>query len=132
MKISEQPYDDNYWKIAAWKAAVKLTVDIEHIFSNVSDHYLSRNLIAISLDLSSYISLGFEERDYSRSVSWLRKARQLCTTIRTRLYLAKEMMVVNENTIEKLIEQSREVATLLSKSMQTLNDLRMNTKKQEL
>lgn len=132
MKIPEQPYDDNYWKIAAWKAAVSLTVDIEQIFSNVGDHYISRNLIAISLDLSSFISLGFEERDYSLSVAWLRKARQLCTTIRTRLYLAKEMMVVNENTIEKLIEQSREVATLLSKSMQIIHDLRMNTKEQEL
>ena len=128
MNDLEQPYDDNYWKIKAWKAAVRLTVDINKIFSNFSEHYISRDLMDISLDLSSHISLGFEERSYSRSVYWLRKAKQLCTTIRTRLYLAKEMMVVNKNTVEKLIEQAREVATLLSKSMEITKEIKRNSK----
>ena len=126
----EQPYDDNYWKIKAWKAAVRLTVDIDNIFSNFSEHYLSRDLMDITLKLSSHISLCFEERSYTRSVYWLRKAKQLCTTIRTRLYLAKEMMVVNKNTVEKLIEQAREVATLLSKSIEVMQELKSNTKNQ--
>lgn len=124
MNDIEQPYDDNYWKIEAWKAAVRLTVDIDKIFSNFSEHYISRDLMDISLDLSSHISLGFEERSYSRSVYWLRKAKQLCTTIRSRLYVAKELMIANENTIEKLIEQAREVATLLSKSMEITKSIK--------
>ena len=130
MNDLEQSYDDNYWKIEAWKAAVRLTVDIDNIFSNFSEHYLSRDLMDITMDLSSHISLGFEERSYTRSVYWLRKAKQLCTTIRTRLYLAKEMMVVNKNTVEKLIEQAREVATLLSKSIEVMQELKSNTKNQ--
>ncbi|MCF8334860.1 MAG: four helix bundle protein [Bacteroidales bacterium] len=123
MNDLEQPYDDNYWVIEAWKAAVRLTVDIDKIFSNFTDHYISRDLMTITLDLSSHISHGFEERNPTRSIGWLRKAKQLCTTIRTRLYLAREMMVVNKNTIEKLIEQAREVATLLSKSMEITKDI---------
>jgi|GEM_PF-1255585 hypothetical protein len=130
MNTTAQPYDDNYWKIAAWKAAIRLTVDIEQVFSTFSDHIISRDLIKISLNLSSHISLGFEERNHGRSVWWLRKARQLCTTIRSRLYLAKEMMVVNKDTIEKLIEQAREVATLLSKSIEVMQELKSNTKNQ--
>lgn len=123
-----QPYDDNYWKIEAWKAAVCLTVDIDKIFSNFSEHYISRDLMDITLDLSSHISLGFEEHSYARSVYWLRKARQLCTTIRSRLYVAKELMIANENTIEKLIEQAREVATLLSKSMEITREIKLDSK----
>ena len=130
MNDIQQPYDDNYWKIEAWKAAIRLTVDIEQVFSTFSDHIISRDLIKISLNLSSHISLGFEERNHGRSVWWLRKARQLCTTIRSRLYLAKEMMVVNNDTIEKLIEQAREVATLLSKSIEVMQELKSNTKNQ--
>lgn len=131
MNDIQQPYDDNYWKIEAWKAAVRLTVDIDKIFSNFTEHYISRDLMDITLDLSSQISLGFEERNYTRSVYWLRKAKQLCTTIRTRLYLAQEMMVVNKNTVEKLIEQAREVATLLSKSIEMINSIKhkKNTQK---
>ena len=124
MNDLEQPYDDNYWKIEAWKAAVRLTVDINKIFSNFSEHYISRDLLDITLNLSSHISLGFEEHSYARSVFWLRKARQLCTTIRSRLYVAKELMIANENTIEKLIEQAREVATLLSKSMEMTKNIK--------
>jgi len=129
MNDIEQPYDDNYWKIEAWKAAVRLTVDIDKIFSNFNEHYVSRDLMRITLNLSSHISLGFEERNHSRSIYWLRKAKLLCTTIRSRLYLAKEMMVVNKNTIEKLIEQTREVATLLSKSMEIIKKYNDTTQK---
>ena len=124
MNDIEQPYDNNYWKIEAWKAAVRLTVDIDKIFSNFSEHYISRDLMDITLNLSSHISLGFEEPSYARSVFWLRKARQLCTTIRSRLYVAKELMIANENTIEKLIEQAREVATLISKSMKMTKNIK--------
>ncbi|MDZ7777507.1 MAG: hypothetical protein U5L09_18805 [Bacteroidales bacterium] len=71
MNTTAQPYDDNYWKIAAWKSAIRLTVDIEQVFSTFSDHIISRDLIKISLNLSSHISLGFEERNHGRSVWWL-------------------------------------------------------------
>lgn len=127
MKDYKQPLDDNYWKIEAWKTAVSLAVDIEKIFSNFTEHYISRDLQGLALDLSSHISLGFEEQNHLRSVYWLRKAKQLCTTIRTRLYLSGEMMVVNENTIERLIEKVRKVSTLLSKSMEIANDIKLNS-----
>lgn len=109
--------DENYWKISAWQAAIALTVEMEHTFKHHNPHFITQDTLLLATELSSQISLGFEEQSPNKSLVWLHRAKQVCTRIRTRLYLAKEMVVLNQKIVTHLIEKTREVATLLTKAI---------------
>lgn len=114
-------FDDNYWAIRAWRSSIDLSVEMEKVFSNFKTHHLLDDMLKIGLEISSQIAIAFEERKPSESARFLENAKHACTKLRTRLYLAKEMMVMNQNIASKLIELTHEVATLLSKALETIH-----------
>lgn len=113
-------FDNNYWEIKAWRASIALSMEMDKIFSNLSGHHLLDDMLKIGLEISSQIAISFEEREHQLAVKYLGKAKRSCTNLRTRLYLAKEMLLINQNLAMKLIERTREVATLIAKALEII------------
>ncbi len=114
-------FDENYWAIRAWRSSISLSVEMEKVFINLTQHHLFDDMLKTGLEISSQIAIAFEERKHQKSIGFLVKAKHACTRLRTRLYLAKEMLILNQNMAVKLIEKTREVATMLSKALETIH-----------
>ena len=69
--------------------------------------------------IPSNIAEGFERESNKEFVRFLFIAKASCGELRTQIYLAQELNIIDKNNSEELLEQTKKVSAMLYKLIRT-------------
>lgn len=102
-----------------WKDSMELTKKIYMLFSNCKDYSFRDQLQRSSVSIPSNIAEGFERQSNKEFIHFLFIAKASCGELRTQLYLAESLNIIQKTDAEELLEYSRKVSAKINKLIQT-------------
>ncbi len=106
--------------LEVWKRACQLAVAIYEALRDCKDFGIRDQMQRAGVSIASNIAEGSERggKDFSR---FLRIAQGSCAELRTQVYIAKKIGVVNDNDFPRLINELKEIAKMLRGLRKSLN-----------
>ena len=103
--------------ILSWQKARILTRDIycatrTHDFAR--DFGLASQIQRASVSIMSNIAEGFERDSNREFLRFLSIAKASCAEVRSQLYIAHDIHYIDEQTLQKLLDQATEIGRLIS------------------
>ncbi|MEQ8660726.1 MAG: four helix bundle protein, partial [Gammaproteobacteria bacterium] len=102
--------------LAAWNRACQLTVETYKALASCADSNFRDHVTRSSLAVPTRIADGYERRSRPQFAENLRAARGSCAEMRTQLYIAADVGLLEAGTAHRLIAEALQV----SKMLQTL------------
>lgn len=121
---------EKFEDLTAWQKSRDLTRDIYEVTRQEAfarDCALREQMQGIAVSIMSCIAAGFESGGKGEYQHYLSDAKALCADIRSLLYVAKDLGYLDEDTFNKLMKQSSEVARILGGLRPSVQRIR-NTK----
>lgn len=105
--------------LEVWKESCQLAVEVYHALKECKDFGLRDQLQRSSVSIPSNIAEGFERNSNKEFIQFLYISKSSCGELRTQLYISKAVSLIDEQTIEVLIERTRKISAMLYKLIQT-------------
>ncbi|MCB1748812.1 MAG: four helix bundle protein [Gammaproteobacteria bacterium] len=102
--------------LQAWTRACGLASDTYRAMGACSDRVFREQVTRASLAVAASIAEGYERGSRPQFAQYLRSARGSCAELRTQLYIAADIGLVENDTAHRLVAELLE----LSKTLQTL------------
>ena len=106
--------------ISAWQKARELTVQVYSSFVNSRDFGFKDQIQRASVSIMNNIAEGFERQTDKEFHQSLYIAKGSCAEVRSMLYLASELKMVETNSLERLTEMTIETSKILSGLIKSL------------
>jgi len=103
-----------------WKRACQLAVSDYEVTRNWKDYGLKNQLERASVSIASNIAEG-SERGGKDFVRFLRIAAGSAAEVRTQIYIAKRIGLVDEQNFESLIHETKGISKMLSGLIKSLS-----------
>ena len=100
--------------ILSWQKSKQLTVLIYKQFSDSKDFGFRDQIQRASVSILNNIAEGFERKSNKELKLYLYYAKGSCGEVRSMLYLAFDLNIINEKDFKLLYELSLEISKLLS------------------
>ena len=106
-----------------WKKACQLAVRLYGLLADCRDYGLKDQIQRAAVSIASNIAEGSERggRDFAR---FLAIARGSAAELRTQLYIAAKIGILEDSTMRELVEETKQISKMLfalSKSLNTEN-----------
>ncbi len=105
--------------LVVWKEAMILTVNLMKELTCWKNFGLKTQLERSSISIPSNIAEGYERKSNKEFIQFLCIARGSCSELRSQLYICQELELTDKLTVQKLLENSREISAMLSKLIET-------------
>ena len=105
---------DRFEDIIAWQKSKKLTIAIYCAFTDCKDYDFKNQIKRASVSIMNNIAEGFERQTNNEFRHFAFVAKGSCGEVRSMLYLAKELKILKQDEIERLILQSEEWINIFS------------------
>ena len=102
-----------------WKEGMRLARDIYKRMQNSRDYGLRDQMQRAAVSIPSNIAEGFERKSNKEFIQFLFIAKSSCGELRTQIYLAIEIGVIEKNDGSELIERTRKISAMLYKLITT-------------
>lgn len=112
---------NTFEEIIAWQKAKELSIMIYKTFSSSRDFGFKDQIQRASVSVMNNIAEGFERRSDNEFRQSLYVAKGSCAEVRSMLYLANELSMINEIQFEEIQQLSRETCRILSGLIKSLN-----------
>ena len=106
--------------IIAWQKARELTVQVYSAFVNSRDFGFKDQIQRASVSIMNNIAEGFERQTDKEFHQSLYIAKGSCAEVRSMLYLASELKMVETYSLERLTEMTIETSKILSGLIKSL------------
>ncbi|MBP8304916.1 MAG: four helix bundle protein [Phycisphaerae bacterium] len=111
----------SFEELEVWKRACQLAVRLYELLADCRDYGLKDQIQRSAVSIASNIAEGSERagRDFARFLSM---ARGSAAELRTQLYIAAKVDVLEDGTMQELVEEARQISRMLfalSKSLKT-------------
>ncbi|MCW3786555.1 four helix bundle protein [Plebeiibacterium sediminum] len=106
--------------IIAWQKAKELTVTIYIKLKTCKDYSLKDQIQRASVSIMNNVAEGFERKSNKEFIYFLYVAKGSCAEVRSMLYLALELNILEEDETNELISLSIEISRMLSGLIKTL------------
>jgi len=93
-----------------WKFSTELCIDVYQVFKNCKDFGLKDQIQRASVSISSNIAEGFERGSNKEFIHFLYYAKGSCSELRTQIYIASRIGVLDEEISKKLIARINEIS----------------------
>ncbi len=104
---------EKFEDLIVWKESMRLAVDIYKRLKGNKDFGLRDQMQRASVSIPSNISEGFDRDSNKEYIHFLFIARGSCAELRTQLYLAKELEIIEKSQVEILIEKTKKISAML-------------------
>ena len=111
---------DRFEDIVAWKKSVDFSVFIYKLFDNIKDYGFKNQIERAVISISNNIAEGFERKTNNEFKMFLYISKGSCGEVRSMLYIAKELKMINEEQFNKSLTQSLEISKMLSGLIKSL------------
>ena len=105
--------------LKVWQEGLELSIEIYKIFKENKDFSFRDQVQRSSVSIPSNIAEGYERQTNKEFIQFLYIAKGSCGELRTQLYIAKKLQMINKTTSEILIEKTKKISAMLYKLIQT-------------
>ena len=113
MKV--QSFED----LEVWKESMRLSIEIYNLLKNCNDFGLRGQMQRASVSIPSNIAEGFERQTNKEFIQFLYIAKGSSAELRTQLYLAIQVQVIDKQVGLELIDKTKKIASMLYNLIQT-------------
>ena len=110
---------ERFEDIIAWQKARELAVIIYRLFETSKDFGFKDQIQRASVSVMNNIAEGFERKTNKEFKQFLFIAKGSCGEVRSMLYLAKDIKMINDANFNELHQQSEEISKILSGLIKT-------------
>jgi four helix bundle protein len=114
-KTEEQkPSEAGFENLDVWKEAMRLAVEIYESFRECRDFGFKDQIQRAATSVSCNIAEGFDRQSNKEFIQFLHIARGSCAEVRTQLYLAQKVKLLDAETARNLLEKTRKISAMLT------------------
>src|SRR5215831_9619636 len=107
--MAYQSFED----LEVWQCGCRLSVDIFRVFENCRKYSLKDQIERAGLSIPSNIAEGSERGSTKDFAHFLNFSKGSCAELRTQLYIARKLTVLDRNDFERLVSETKEVSAML-------------------
>jgi len=96
-----------------WKESMRLVIDIYKSLKKCNDFGLKNQIQCSAVSIPSNISEGYERSSNKEYIQFLHIAKGSCGELRTQLYIAKEIGVLEKEKVNKFIQTTKKLSAML-------------------
>ncbi len=104
---------EKFEDLNVWQESVQLSIKLYSLLKDCKDFALRDQIQRSSVSIASNIAEGFE-RTNKEFVHFLLISKGSSAELRTQLFIAKEIKLLNNAECEKLIETTKKISAMLS------------------
>lgn len=108
--------------VDAWKRAHALCIRIYRSMEDSREFIFRGHIFKTALSVSSNIAEGFERQSGREYIQFLNYAKGSCGELRSQLYVAEDLGIVEGNQVRDMIQEAKEISSMI-------NGLMMSVKK---
>ena len=106
--------------LIVWQEGVKLSCDIYRAFSNSREYAIKDQIIRNSISIPSNVAEGFERQSDKEFVRFLYYAKGSSGELRTQLYIANQLCLIDETVCKEAIVRSRRISGMIQNLITTI------------
>ena len=103
----------SFEELEVWQRGCRLSVDIFRVFENCRKYSLKDQIERAGLSIPSNIAEGSERGSTKDFAHFLNFSKGSCAELRTQLYIARKLTVLDRNDFERLVSETKEVSAML-------------------
>jgi len=104
---------EKYEDLDVWKESMRLATRLYKKLVNCKDYGLRNQIQRSAVSIPSNIAEGYDRSTNKEYVNFLNIAKGSCAELRTQLYIAKEINILNKNVANDFIEQTKKISAML-------------------
>jgi four helix bundle protein len=110
---------EKFEDLVVWKDGVALSVEIYKALNDCKDFGFRDQIRRASVSIPSNIAEGFDRQTNKEFIQFLFIAKGSCAEVRTQIYIAKNVGILNEIICTALLEKTSKISAMLSKLIKT-------------
>ena len=103
----------SFEKLTVWKRSCRLTVNLYKILKDCKDYGFKDQMTRAAVSIPSNIAEGYERRSPKEYLQFLSIAKGSSGELRTQLYIASELDIINRETALAMIKELKEISAML-------------------
>lgn len=111
---------ERFEDIIAWQKAKRLTLLIYRLLNKNNDFGYKNQIQRAAVSVMNNIAEGYERQTNKEFRQFLYISKGSCGEVRSMLYLAKELDIINDKEFNEAFELSEEISKILSGLIKTL------------
>lgn len=112
----------NFENLDVWKRSARLSVNLYRQLTDSRERGFKDQITRSGLSIPSNIAEGMSREGMREKVRFLLIAKGSCAELRTQLYIGREAGFVSEEFARPSIQETREIAAMLSSLIQTIRN----------
>lgn len=106
--------------LLVWKESIRLSIDLINGLKDSKMYGLKDQMVRSAISVPSNIAEGFERESKKEFVRFLNIALASCGELRTQLFIAQEVKMVEHMDTALLIEKTRKISAMLQSLINTV------------
>ena len=106
--------------LEVWKRSCKLTVKVYKLFKNSKEYVLRDQITRSALSIPSNIAEGAERSSSLEFIRFLNSAKGSAAELRTQLYIASEIGVIDDSERNVLKKELIEISSMLQSLIRSI------------
>jgi len=102
-----------------WKEGMRICVKVYEILKDCKDYGLKDQMQRASVSIPSNIAEGFERQTNKEFIHFLYIAKGSSGELRTQLYIAKELKIINKEDFTNLLSKTKQLSAMISGLIKT-------------
>jgi len=112
---------NNFEDLEVWKRGCRLASDIYRAFENLRDFGFRDQVRRAAVSIPSNIAEGCERNYKQDFIRFLKIAKGSAGELRTQLYIAQKLEMIDTSVLKNLIEEVRELSRMLQGLINSLS-----------
>ena len=104
---------EKFEDLEIWKESMNLSILIYRALIKCNDFSLRDQIQRSSVSIPSNIAEGFGRESNKEYIRFLVIAQGSCAELRTQLYIAREICLLNEEIADDFLERTRKISAML-------------------
>jgi four helix bundle protein len=110
---------EKFEDLQVWKEGMQLAIKIYTSLVNCDDFGLRNQMQRAAVSIPSNIAEGYERNSNKEFIQYLFISKGSCAELRTQIYLATKIGILNESIGNELLELTKRISAMLMKLIKT-------------
>jgi len=104
--------------VQVWNHACELAIQTHHTLAPCSNAVIREEITRTSIDVAAEIAQGYELKSRHDGHALLSSARGTCAALRTRLYIAGQLNMIEHRQSDRLINETLQISAELEELLE--------------
>ncbi|AWW00012.1 four helix bundle protein [Arcticibacterium luteifluviistationis] len=110
---------EKFEDLKVWQSGLSMSIEIYKTLANCRDYGLKDQMCRSAVSIPSNIAEGFEKEYNKEFIRFLRISKGSAGELRTQIYVAQGIGIIDNTLAEKLLDQCRHISSMLRNLIKT-------------